>query len=47
MTIESNYANAIASLRDWFKNLVPFYQPMRRKAKTNRESVARAIFPEL
>ena len=36
MTVESNYANAIATLSDWFKNQAPFYQPMRRKTKTNR-----------
>ena len=29
MTVESNYANAVATLIDWFKNLAPFYQPIR------------------
>ena len=37
MTIESNYAIAIAMLGDWFKNLGPVYQPMRRKTKANRD----------
>ena len=32
MTVESNYAIAIATLSDWFKNLARVYQPM----KTNR-----------
>ena len=41
MTVESNYAIAIATLSDWFKNLTPVYQPMRRKTKTG------AIFPAL
>ena len=37
MIVESNYAIAIVALSDhWFKNLVPVYQPMRRKTKTNR-----------
>ena len=30
MTVESNYMIALAMLTDWFKNLAPFYQPMRR-----------------
>ena len=37
MTVESNYAIAIAALIDWFKNLPPVYQPMERKTKTNRD----------
>ena len=35
MTFESNYAIAIATLSDWFKNLAPVYQPVRRKTKAN------------
>ena len=31
-------------LSDWFTNLTPFYQPMRRKTKTNRALHAR-FFP--
>ena len=27
----------VATLSDWLKNLVPVYQPMRRKTKTNRD----------
>jgi len=34
MTVESNYANAIATLSDWLKNPAPGFQPMR--GKTNR-----------
>ena len=37
MTFESNYVTAIATFSDWFKNLVPVYQPMKRKSKTNRD----------
>ena len=37
MTVESNYAIAIATLCDWFKNLALVYQAMRRKTKTNRD----------
>ena len=37
MTVESNYPIAIATLSDWFKNLAPVYQPVRRKTKTNRD----------
>ena len=37
MTVESNYAIAIATRSDWFKNLAPVYQPMTQpKTKTNR-----------
>ena len=42
MTVESNYAIAIATLRDWFKNLAPVYQPMKKKTETIR--LARVIF---
>ena len=44
MTVESNYAIAITKLSDWFKNLAPVYQPVRRKKK-NQSRLARAIFP--
>ena len=44
MTVESNYAIAISTLCDWFKNLVPVCQPMNRKTKTNRDLHAR-FFP--
>ena len=37
MAVESSYAIAIATLRDWFKNLAQVYQPLRRKTKTNRD----------
>ena len=37
MTVESNHAIAVATLGDWFKSLVPAYQPMKRKAKTNHD----------
>ena len=39
ITLESNYAIAIATLGDWFKNLAPVFQPMR--SKTNRTLHAR------
>ena len=35
MTVESNYSIAIAAHIDWFKNLSPLYQPVKRKTKTN------------
>ena len=35
MTVETNYAIAIAMLCDWLKNLASVSQPMRCKAKTN------------
>ena len=31
MTVESNYAMAVATLCDWLKNLAPVFQPMRSK----------------
>ena len=34
MTVESNYAIAIATLSDWLKRLAPVFQPMRSKTKT-------------
>ena len=34
MTIESNYAIAIAKLSDLLKRLAPVFQPMRSKTKT-------------
>ena len=42
MTIESNYAIAIAMLDDWLKNLATVLQPIR--GKTNRTLCAR-LFP--
>ena len=39
MTIENNYAIAIAMLDDWLKTLAPNFQPMR--GKTNRTLCAR------
>ena len=41
MTVERNYAIAIATLSDWFKNLAPVYQPVKKKTKTNRDLHAR------
>ena len=35
MTGESNYAVVIATLSDWFKNLVPVFQPMRSKTNSS------------
>ena len=35
MTVESSYVIAIATLSDWLKRLVPVFQPMRIKTKTN------------
>ena len=42
MTVVSDYVIAIVTLSDWFKNLMPVYQPMRRKTK-----VVRALCPAL
>ena len=44
MTVEINYAIAIAMLSDWLKNLAPVFQPMRNKTKNNRSFYAR-LFP--
>ena len=44
MTVESNYAIAIATLGDWLKRLAPVFQPMRSKTKTNRTTYA-GFFP--
>ena len=44
--VESNYAIAIATLGDWFRKVLPVYQPMRRKTKTNRDLHAQ-FFPAL
>ena len=44
MTPESNYVIVIATLSDWFKNLTPVHEPIKRKTKTNRDLHAR-FFP--
>ena len=36
----------ITRLSDWLKKLAPLSQPIRRKTKTNRDSLAR-VFPPL
>ena len=36
ITIDSNDAIAIATLRDWLKTLAPVFQPIRSNTKTNR-----------
>ena len=36
MTVETNYAIAIAALSDWLKSLEPVFQPMRSKTETKR-----------
>ena len=36
MTVDNNYAIAIAMFRDWLVNLLPIFQPMRSKFKTDR-----------
>ena len=43
MTVESNYAIAIATLSDWLKNIAPIFQSMRSKTKIkiNRSLEAR------
>ena len=38
MTGESNYAVVIATLSDWFKNLVSVFQPMRSKTNSSPAS---------
>ena len=40
MTVESNYAIAIATLSDWLKRFAPVFQPTRIKTKTNRAMYA-------
>ena len=35
---------ALATLHDWLKKLAPIFHPIRRKTKTNRDSLAR-VFP--
>ena len=35
MTFDNNYAIAIAMLSDWLVNLLPIFQPMRSKIKTD------------
>ena len=44
MTVESNYAIAIATRSDWLKNLAPVFQPMRSETNTNCSLYAR-FFP--
>ena len=39
-----NYSIVIATLSDWLKNLVPEFQPMKSKTKTNRTLYAQ-FFP--
>ena len=36
MTAESNYMIMIATLSDWCKSLLPVFQPIGSKTKTNR-----------
>ena len=43
MTVESNYAVAVATASDWLKNLALVFQPMRKKTKTNRTLRARSF----
>ena len=40
MTVESDYAIAIATLSDWLKRLVPVFQPVRSTTKTNGATYA-------
>ena len=40
MTVESNYAIAIATLSDWLNRFAPDFQPTRIKTKTNRAMYA-------
>ena len=46
MNVEIDCVIAIAMLSDWLKKLVPVFQPMRGKTKTNRTHVC-MIFPAL
>ena len=46
MTVESNYATAIATPNDWLRRLAPVFQPMRSKTKTNPAMYA-CFFPRL
>ena len=36
MTVDNNYAIAIAMFRDWLINLLPIFQLMRSKFRTDR-----------
>ena len=45
MTVESNYAIAIATLSDWFKCRASF--STSEKKSQNQSQLARAIFPAL
>ena len=40
MTVISSQAIAISTLSDWVKNLMPVFQPLRSKTKTNRSLYA-------
>ena len=40
MTVESNYAIAIATLSDWLRTLALVFQPMRSETKINRTTYA-------
>ena len=44
MTVEINYAIAIASPSDWLKRLAPVFQPMRSKTKT-KHTLYTLFFP--
>ena len=46
VTVESNRVTAIATLRDWLKNLTSVSKPNTSKAKNNRTMSAR-LFPAL
>ena len=43
MTVESNYAIAIATVGDWFKNIAPIYQPTRAYVSQHQSRLAHAI----
>ena len=47
MTVESNYAIAIAVLSDWLKRVAPVFQAMRSKTKTNLYSAANDPRPQM
>ena len=41
MTVESNYVIAIAALSDWLERLASVFQPMRSKALSKFQIIAR------
>ena len=43
MTVENNYAIAIATFSDWLKSVAPVFHPVWYKTGTNRTEYARFL----